>query len=230
MRRDQRRAALAPDKAEKLAQHPVGSRFIEIAGGLVRQHQIGLVGEPASDRHALLFAARQLAGAVIKPVAEPQRDEQFFRPRLGFGARPVRYQLRQDHVFQRIEIGQQVMELVDEAQVFAAQHGTGMRIRLLGRVAGYQDLPAEPAFEQPDRLQQCRLSRSRRPEQRDDLTRTDRQIDPAQHVDPLAALFEAAGEPLELDHRFHAGTIHNAAPARDRCSPPSTRGRAWRGN
>ena len=163
---------------------------------------------------------------MIEPMPEPQRDKQLFGARFCLAMRATGDKLGQDDILARIEIGEQVMELIDEAEMIAAQHGARARVRFFRRMTPNNDLAAEAPLEQADRLEQRRLARSRRPKQRDDLARADREVDPAQHVDPLAALLEAAGKLLELDHRFHAHITHNAAPARDRCSPPSTRGRA----
>ena len=87
-----------------------------------------------------------------------------------------------------------MVELVDEAEQVAAQAGAAVVVELGGFLAGEPDRAFEPAFEQPDRLEQGRLARARRPEQRDDLARLDREIDPAQDVDGDVALGEAALE------------------------------------
>ena len=47
------------------------------------------------------------------------------------------------------------------------------------------DRAGKPAFKQSDRLQQRRLARPRRSEQRHDFPRTHRQIDATQNLDPL---------------------------------------------
>src|SRR5690606_27314537 len=81
---------------------------------------------------------------------------------------------------------------------------------------GDLDTAAETALEKPHRLQHCRLAGPRRAEQRDDLARHDLEVHPAQDVDGLATLPEAASQVGEANDR----TIHSAAPARDRCWRP----------
>ena len=73
---------------------------------------------------------------------------------------------------QRVEVGQQVMELVDEAERVAAQARCGRHRRASAASSpGDPDRALEAALEQADRLQQGRLARARRAEQRDDLAR-----------------------------------------------------------
>ncbi len=161
---------------------------------------------------------------MVQPRGKAQRGEQLGSSALSLGAGLASDQLRQDHVFQRIEIGQQVMELIDEANVFAAQGGAPAG-RLIGRFdPGNPDGTAKAAFEQADRLQHGRLAGAGRAEQGDDFAGADFQIDALEDVDANPALFEAAGNAAKADNRL----IHSAAPARDRCSPPSMPDRAWR--
>ena len=128
-------------------------------------------------------------------MAEAERGEQGRRARIRGVAFCTVDQLRQNDVLDRVEIGQQMVELVDEAKAVTAHERAAMRVELRGFGARDADRSLEPAFEQTDRLQQRRFARSRRAEQRDDFPRRDRQIDPAQHLDRLAALREAARKP-----------------------------------
>ena len=66
MRGDERRTAFAAHQFEELFENLVAGRLVEIAGRLVRQHQLGPVGQPACDRDALLLAARKLAGTMLE--------------------------------------------------------------------------------------------------------------------------------------------------------------------
>ncbi len=59
---DDRRAG-AVDLAKYL-EDALGRRCVEVAGRLVGEQQIGLGGERASNRRALLLAARELVGQV----------------------------------------------------------------------------------------------------------------------------------------------------------------------
>ena len=64
-----------------------------------------------------------------------------------------------------------MVELVDEAEQVAAQPRAAVVVELGGFLAADPDRALEPALEQADRLEQGRLARARRPEQRDDLAR-----------------------------------------------------------
>src|SRR5215472_5226091 len=57
--RDQGREAGAADQVDECLQHAFASSVIEIAGWLVAEQDLGVVGERAGDRHALLLAARE---------------------------------------------------------------------------------------------------------------------------------------------------------------------------
>ena len=65
---------------QQLHDVPAG-RGIEVAGRLVGQHDRRIVGERARDRHALLFAARELRRVVMAAIRQPHFLEQLPRPR-----------------------------------------------------------------------------------------------------------------------------------------------------
>ena len=131
-------------------------------------------------------------------------------------SRPSCYELREHHILARIEVREEMVELVHEAEMIAAQARACIGVGFLCRIPGNHDLTAEAAFQQADRLQQRRLARPRGPEQCHDLAGHDLQIDPAKHVDPFAALLETAGQAFEFDD----GITHSEAPVRGPCSPP----------
>jgi len=86
------------------------------------------------------------------------------------------------------------MELVNEAEMLAPEGRPPGGILGRGIDSCDLDLAAETALEQADRLQHGRLARARGAEQGHDLTRAHFEIDPLEHVDPHAALLEAAGD------------------------------------
>ena len=136
---DQGGAAFAADQAQELGQHRVGGMLVEIAGRLVGEHQRRPVGERPGDGDALLLAAGKLGRPVVEPRAEPELAEQL----LGAGAGGVGVgavdDVRQHDVLARVEVGQQMVELVDEAERVAAQLACALRRRGSpppGRAAG----------------------------------------------------------------------------------------------
>ncbi len=120
---------------------------VEVAGGLVGEHELGLEQERAGDRDALLLAARELRGQVVAPRPEPDALEQLDRagPRRVVAA--AGDQGRQDDVLLGAQRRQQVEELEDEADRLAAKQG---------------ELALAEALEAPARrARSCRPSASR---------------------------------------------------------------------
>src|SRR6185295_18604843 len=103
---------------------------------------------------------------MIEPLAEAERTEQ----QLGACARLIGLgtvnKMRQCDILDRREIGQQMMELIDEAEPVPAQTGAAIVIELRGFLPVNADRSFEPPLEQPDRLEQRRFARPRWAEQR----------------------------------------------------------------
>ena len=134
--RDQRRAALAADQVEELGEDDVGGMLVEVAGRLVGEHQRRLVGERAGDRDALLLAARQLRRAMVEPLRQG-RACRAAAPRVrcaACGSAP-RTSCGRTTFSTRVELGQQVVELVDEAEQLAAQPRAAVVVELGGFLA-----------------------------------------------------------------------------------------------
>ena len=64
VRDHQDRVTFLMQLAEKI-EHDLFVHFVEIAGGLVRQNQLGVIDQRARDRHALLLAAGKLQGEMF---------------------------------------------------------------------------------------------------------------------------------------------------------------------
>ncbi len=139
------------------------------------------MGSSASTSAGRLASARATAtrccsppeswlGRWVRRSPRPSAVSRSRRARVGIGARGAVDQLRQHDILDRVEIGQQMVELIDEAEPVAARPRCGRAVeQLRGFLAGDADRAVEPALEQADRLQQGRLARARRAEQRDDL-------------------------------------------------------------
>ena len=85
-------------------------------------------------------------------MAQTERRQQFGRARLRIAALGAMNELRQHHILDRVEIGQQVVKLIDEAEAVAPRRRArgGVLLRYLD--PGNADRPAKSAFEQPHRL------------------------------------------------------------------------------
>ena len=56
----------------------IAGRDVERAGRLVAEQHVGPLGDGARDGHALLFAAGELRGKMIEPLAEADQAERLF--------------------------------------------------------------------------------------------------------------------------------------------------------
>ena len=131
---DRGRAAFARQREESVAQFR-RRHFVEMAEGFVRQHDVGLHGEGARDRHALAHAAGQFVRKSVGEAAKPQpvepsqralallvlgQADQFERQlgvveRRAPGQQPVLLEHGSDAAAEEIEIG--VRALVADGEV-----------------------------------------------------------------------------------------------------------------
>ena len=94
---------------------------VEVAGGFIGQHTGRASDQGAGNRHPLALAAGQLGRAVLHALGQPHRAQgqgrrlQSLRPGL------TADQQRHGDVFQRRQFGQQMVKLIDKAQVQIAQ-------------------------------------------------------------------------------------------------------------
>ena len=103
--------------------------------------------------------------------------------------------------------------------------------RQLGRfLAGKLDRPFKAALEQAHRLQQRRLARTGRSEQRDNFIGMNVEINAAKHLDHDIALHKAALHIAQFDSLPDHIVTHSGAPEPDRCWRPCRQGKGWPGN
>ena len=93
---------------------------IQVARGLVGQDQGRMRHQRASDRHALLLAARQLRRRVPGPVTEAHVIQRFLGALVALGRRHARIDQRQLDVLERRGPRQQVEILEHEADELVA--------------------------------------------------------------------------------------------------------------
>ena len=120
--------------------------------------------------------------------SNPNRAQQRHRPGLCRGARYAIGQLRQDQVFAGGEFRQQMVELINKADVAPPCLGP------LGIPQTAHITPSQPDgsairhIQQSRDMQQGRLARPRRGHQRHNLALGNRQIDTAQHCNLALAV------------------------------------------
>ncbi len=226
MGRDQAGGAFVADQRLECAEHQFARCGIEVAGRLVGEDDARMVGRGAGDGHALLLAARQFCRAMRAPRPHAEEVQQFAAARVGLAARPAGDELRDRDVLERGELGEQMVELIDVADGRPAQQRAGTLREPGGWRAHDFDLACLWPFEQAAQVQQRRLARAGRCDDRDELAGLDRKVggfeDPHQRL-VLAEMPVDAGEP-------QMGFTHSAAPRPDRTAPRARRDRALRGN
>ena len=77
MAHEQERGAILGAGFANQLQRLAGIGVIEIARGLVGEHELGAIGQCTGDGHALLLAAGKLARTMMQPRAQPDAIEQF---------------------------------------------------------------------------------------------------------------------------------------------------------
>lgn len=110
---DERRSACLVQAAHQPEQ-PVPALCVEVSGRFVGQDQVRILHQRACHGHPLLFTPRELPWLVVKAMPQSNVREQ----RCGIGLDGSRFaalhERRHAGIFQRGELGKQVMELKHE--------------------------------------------------------------------------------------------------------------------
>ena len=101
-------------------EHAVGGAAVQVAGGLVGQHAIGPRHQRTGHRHTLTLSARQLRRPVVQALLQTHGLEHVGCGQRGLTPVLPAYPQRHGHVVQRAELGQQMVKLVDKAQMLVA--------------------------------------------------------------------------------------------------------------
>ena len=188
---------------------------------------------PARGRSRPAAARRRRAAPADGRAARlrPSRPAARARAPAPRAARTAGDHLRQRRRSPAPRIRQQVVELVDEADV--ARGGAGCARRRPGRRTR-RPVDRRPRrrsrpLQQAGDVQQGRLAGAGRADQGDDLARraATRSM-PLQHVERAPGLGRSAGGCRSAPAARHRLT-HSAAPRPDRAGPPARPDRAWRG-
>ena len=219
----------------------LGGARVEISGGLVGEQDARGVGNRARDRDALLLAPRKLRGAVSEALLQAEVAEQIAGAPGGFPAREPADHLRHDHVLNGGKFHQQVMELIDEADLGSADaRALGIRERR-GRNLIDIDFAAIGMLEESSDVQERRLAGAGGRYQRNRLARPDGELgafedvqrDVALAIVPVDLMQEqdrrrlVAMRNADLRPRLGANRVtHSAAPRPDRGVPRARPDRA----
>ena len=115
--------------------HDLGFGFrVKVAGRLIGEHHLGLGHKRPGDADALLLAARHLARVMAETMAEPDPCEHATRRTFALFLGHAAEHQRHCHVFERGQIGQQVVRLEYEAKMLLAE---GRQLTLVEFADGY---------------------------------------------------------------------------------------------
>ena len=196
---------------------------VEAAGRLVGQQQVRLHDQRPAQRGALPLAARQLARLVPQAAGEPDPRQQPPGLLQGLRGRDPREAQRQRRVLLRGELRQQVVLLVDEAQVPVAQRRQRPVRQPVDAPPGQLHRARVRAVEAGQQVQQGALAAAGHADHGRALAGGELEVEAAQHLDPQRARAEGLGEPRAAQHRLtHSAAPPPAAPAA-RAAPGTAR-------
>ena len=168
----------------------VAARRIEVARGLVGEQERRLQRQRPAEGHPLALAAGELVGEVVQPLREPH----FHQEPAGVsstcrGSRPA------------IRPGSMTFSSAVKSGRSWWNWKTKPIVRLRNAASRAPERPASDwppistvarvrPVERPEQVQQRRLARPRRADDRHHLPRLDREVDPPQHLDPPDAVLE----------------------------------------
>ena len=128
---------------------------VEIAGGLVRQHELRLPDQRTGDRHPLQLAARELARRAALPATQSDgADHARHLRRVGDAAKEE----RQPDVLLDAQLRQHVECLEDEAIVVAPQERERVVVQARELMLVEENLPGIDRLEAGDDIEQRRFA------------------------------------------------------------------------
>ena len=121
MGNDDQRLAVFPMGQFQQFHNLLGVFAVQVARGFVGQHQGRGVHQGTADGDPLLLAAGQLIGQMPLPAPKTQGFHQFPQP-FRIDCAPV-HQHRQGDILHHIEHRYQIVELIDQSHLTAAENG-----------------------------------------------------------------------------------------------------------
>ncbi len=172
--------SLVAGSVDEQVHHELARQRVEGAGGLVGEHHAGVGDHRSCQRDPLRLTARQLPGATSRELRQPDLVEPRARSVQRLAPTHSGEEQRQRDVLDRAELGHELTELEDEAELLAPELGT----RPFGE--GVDARPVEPHFalvgaqDARETVQQRRLAGAARPHDRQDFTRGNVEVHAAQ--------------------------------------------------
>ncbi|BDZ64965.1 hypothetical protein GCM10025877_19030 [Agromyces mangrovi Wang et al. 2018] len=156
---DEGDAALALQAEEDVLDLGAG-RGVEVAGGLVGEDHIGVVDEGARDDDALLLAAREVGGLVLRLVGEPERLEHRQAAAGALARRQAGDEQRQGDVLEHGLLRGQEELLEHESEALVAQRVDPLGGRGRGILPVDLDDAGGRSVEQREQVHERRLARA----------------------------------------------------------------------
>ncbi len=161
---------------------------VEIAGRLVRDQERGFGRQRASQRHALLLAARQFAGIVRHARAEADGAQLGLRPLEGVPM--AREFQRHGDVFERRHVGNEMEGLEDDADMAAPKGGELVLAEALKRLARDLHLARVGPLQTGQNHQQRRFAGAGRADDADAFAARHVEVDSLENMHRAPALAE----------------------------------------
>ena len=179
-------------RSRRVVEDAVAGRVVEVAGRLVAEQDPGSLASARAIATRCCSPPESRAG----PVPDARREtDPLEQPRRLFPRLPARRRgdhLRQHDVFERRKLRQQMMELVDKADLRAPQHGAPFVVEAAAILAADHHRTAVGTLQEAGDVQHRRLAGARGPDQCHDLAGPQDQVDPVQHDELDSGLLEDA--------------------------------------
>ena len=215
----------------------LGSVLIKVAGRFIEQHQARTIGQGTGNGHALTLATGQLCRLVRQPMTETHTLQQrrSALTRLGNG-HPTNQQRHAD-VFQGAELGEQMVELIDEAQRPVAQQTALFFIQGRQLFARQPDTASARRIQTAEHVEQGALARTGAADNRHALAGQQFQLQVGQYHHRLRALVITLAQVTATEHGTpglgfigHSELTHSARPLRAGCGRHARRDIRWQKN
>ncbi len=170
--------------------------------GSSAKNQARRIGDRTRNGNPLLFATRQFSRPMGQTILKSEVAQQLGGAIARLHARQPADHLRQHHVLQGGEFRQQMMELIDEADIVAPDLGALDVGQLRGRHGVNINLAGIGMLKQARDMQKRRFSRSRRSDQRHRLSSPYRKLGALEDVKRQIALMKLPANTVQEDERM----------------------------
>ncbi len=165
-----------------------------------------IAGLPTNAR-ATLLTARELSGVVVHPVGHADPLQGLLHALAPLGPFQVAVGQRQLHVFEDLEIADEVEVLEDESYLPVSQVGPLSEREARNRVSVEVVFPGRGSVQQSHDGEQCGFAAARRASNGDVITLPHAQVNPGQGMGLHLLRQEDLGDPVHLNQPF-AVSIH----------------------